>query len=404
MWLMPDATVSRVPLAALSWGALGPALVVGAVAVLLAVHVWAWLRRGPGALAGQRITKAGVAFSLLTLAIAVVALHTKINFLVLLFGMLLSGLLLSFVLSRTTMARLSFERRVPSGVHAGAAFTMELRATNGKRRLSSYGLAVRDVLPAEVAAERPGGVVLALRPGEMAALTYAATAQRRGVWELGSVGFTTRFPFGLFHQGRVRPAPGELVVWPQMGEVAPGWLGRVQAVALSRSQSHAARGEEEFRNLREYRHGDNPRRIHWKTSAKFGQPLVKEMEAVVSERVLVVLDTRAEASGEEALELAVSFAASLARDLMLRGFLVSLAAYAPDLVVTSPTKGSAGFYALLEVLARLEPDPRRSLAELVAEPALRAQDHVLTVAALRHADDDAAAAPFAGAATTSSGA
>jgi len=278
---------------------------------------------------------------------------------------------------------------VPDGEYPGSPFTIELVARNRKRWLTSYGLSVRDDLPDGIAAERPGGVVVELPARGAAPLPYRAEAARRGVYRFTSVSFSTRYPFGFFHQERARALASELVVYPRLGIVQSSFLGRAQSLAQTRRQTHTARGEEEFRNLREYRHGDNPRRIHWKTSAKLGHPLVKEFEAVVTERAFIVLDTRSRASGEEPLESAVSFAATLARDLMLRGFHVALAAYAPELVVTAGMRGSIGIHALLGILARLEPAPRRTLAELVAEPRVRAEERLLTLAVLLRTDDDA---------------
>ncbi|MBM4038977.1 MAG: DUF58 domain-containing protein [Planctomycetes bacterium] len=383
------------PLAAVDWRAAAYAVVAAAVSVLAGVYLVSLLRRGRRARVGQHITKAGAVFSLLTLAIAVVAMQTKINFLVLLFGMLLSGLVLSFVLSRLAMRRLEFARGLPGEAFAGAPFAVELRATSRKRWLTTYGLVVQEELPAGLDSARPGGVVLELPARETAAVPYTATAARRGVYGFRTVVFSTRFPFGLFYQGRSRAVGGELVVFPRLGEVAAGFLSRARALALSqREQQHSrgARGEEEFRNLREYRPGDNPRRIHWKTSAKLGKPLVREMEAIVGERVLILLDTRCAVSGEAELEAAVSFAATLARDLMQRELLVGLAAYAPGLVLAAPAKGVAALRALYETLARLEPNPERTLAELAAEPRVRAEGNLVAVAALRRRDADAEAA------------
>jgi len=375
-----------------SWLPVSVILVLTALILFVGFHLIALLRGGGGARVGQRITKQGVIFSLITLAVAVVALHTKINFLVLIFGMMLSAVFLSFVLSRVTMRGLSFERRVPDGVYPDEPFTIELVVVNRKPWVASYGLVVLDILPEGVAAARPGGILVQISGRETVSLPYTAAALRRGVYDIRSVSFSTRFPFGFFHQERRRALASELVVYPKLGQVAPNFLGRARSLAHTRRQTHTARGQEEFRGLREYRQGDNPRWIHWKTSAKLGAPLVKEYEAVVTERAFVLLDTRCAASGLEPLESAISFVATLARDLMLRDFHVSFATYAPDLVVTAAMKGRAGLRALLEVLARLQPDPDRSLSELVAEPMVRAEERVLTVAVLLHTDGDAAAA------------
>ena len=379
------------PLAAArpSWKHIAFLVAATAVFLLVALHVLA-LRRGRRR--RQHITKHGAVFFLVTLAVGIVALHTKINFLVLIFGMMLSASVLSILLSRTAMRQLRFERRVPSGICPAEPFTIELEVSNDKRLLSSYGLAVHDDLPEGLAAPYPGGVIVQLRAGQSAGLPYTARARQRGVYPLRSVSFSTRFPFGFFHQQRSCPLAGELVVYPRLGTVASDLLGRAQSLAQTRRKSQSVRGHEEFRSLREYRLGDNPRWIHWKSSARLGQPLVKEYEAVVSERAFILLDTRAPANGTEPLESAVSFVATLARDLMLRGFSVSLAAYAPDLVVTAAVKGSAGLHALLELLARLDPSPQRTLTDLVNEPQVRAENRTLVVAALLRNDADATTA------------
>jgi uncharacterized protein (DUF58 family) len=340
----------------------------------------------------QHITGQGVSFFLLTLAVGIIALHTKINFLVLIFGMMLSTSVLSVLLSRTAMRGVQFARRVPGSVYPDQPFAVELEATNGKRLLSSYGLTVEDKLPEGLDAPAPGGVVLQLRPRASVVLPYTVTARRRGVYPLTTVRYATRFPFGFFHQERSRPLASEVVAYPRLGTVAANLLGRAQALALTRHHTQTARGDEEFRSLREYRTGDNPRWIHWKTSAKLGKPLVREHEAVVTERAFLLLDTRAPAGGTEPLESAVSFAASLARDLMLRHFHVALAAYAPDLLVTTAMKGPAALHELLDLLARLQPAPGRSRAELVNEPQVRAEARTLVVAVLLRRDADADAA------------
>jgi uncharacterized protein (DUF58 family) len=378
-------TFARAP----SWRPVALLVAGTAFFLILALHLLASQRRGRRA---QHITRQGAIFFLVTLAVGVVALHTKINFLVLIFGMMLSASVLSVLLSRTAMGKLNFERKVPIELYPDQPFTIEVELTNQKRLFSSYGLAVDDELPDEIAAKQPGGVVLQLRPGETAALPYSATARRRGVYHLARVRYATRFPFGFFHQERARPLQSELLVYPKLGTVAPGLLGRAQSLAQTRRRSQSVRGDEEFRSLREYRYGDNPRWIHWKSSAKLGKRLVREHEAVVTERAFILLDTRAPASGTEPLEQAVSFAATLARDLMLRGFHVALAAYAPDLLVTTAMKGTTGLYALLDVLARLEPNPDRPLTDLVYEPQMRAEARTLLVAVVLRKDADSAAA------------
>jgi len=365
------------------------AATLAALAVLLLFRFGRWLSLRAGI--RQRMTAGGVIYNVLTLTIAVVALHTKSNFLVLLFGMLLSGLLFSFALSRLNLRRLALERKVPTGSYPGKPFSVELTLENHKRFQSSYGVNVWDELPPELQSDGRGGVVLSVKPRGTATVAYRCQARRRGVFPLRNIHYSTRFPFGLFEQERWREVPGEVVVYPRLGEITPGFLGQVRALAESRRRTPLAHGQADFRGLREYRPGDNPRHIHWKSSAKLGVPLVREHDVVVGERALILVDTRAPASGEEALELAISFAASLARDMVRQRITVALAAYAPSLMVLE-VGNEAGLRRMLEALARLEPDPRRSLSELVAEPQVAAARDRLAVLVARERDADAGSA------------
>jgi len=362
------------------------AVALCALAVLLLFRFARWV----SLLAGirQRMTARGAVYNVLTLAIAVVALHTKSNFLVLLFGMLLSGLLFSLFLSRVNLRGLEVERRPARGAYPGKPFRVELVLRNRKRVLSSYGVCLWDELPADLQSDRAGGMVLCVGPRRSSVAAYQCQSRRRGVFRLRNIHYSTRFPFGLFEQERWRQMPGEVAVYPRLGEIAPSFLGEVRALAESRRRTPLAHGEADFRGLREYRPGDNPRHIHWKSSAKLGVPLVREHEVALGERAMVVLDTRASASGEEALELAISFGASLARDMVRQRITVALAAYAPSLMVLE-VGNEAGLRRLLEALARLEPDPRRSLSELVAEPQVAAARDRLAILVARERDADA---------------
>jgi uncharacterized protein (DUF58 family) len=71
---------------------------------------------------------------------------------------------------------------------------------------------------------------------------------------------------------------------------------------------------EEFMSLRDYRPGDPLQRIHWKSYARSGKPVVKEYQDEFFERHALVLDTFTERGGavfEEAVSLAASFACTL---------------------------------------------------------------------------------------------
>ena len=107
----------------------------------------------------------------------------------------------------------------------------------------------------------------------------------------------------------------------------------------------------EFRNLRDYRAGDDPRDVHWRSTARLGQPLVREYERERAEALWICLDQgRRGAPGEAVEEEAVEIAASLARAAIERNQPVGLAT--ADAVVDEDT-GPAQLERILDVLARV---------------------------------------------------
>jgi uncharacterized protein (DUF58 family) len=148
---------------------------------------------------------------------------------------------------------------------------------------------------------------------------------RRGRYAWGALTAVSGYPFGLV-QRRVEMAPvEEVVVLP-----AVGWLHRGRFLVHLRSltpppharvrrrpQAHPA-AQAEFHGLRAYRSGDSVRLIHWRTSARRGELMVREFEDVPSDNLLLVLDptlpARPDPDGptpQQQLEEAVSLCATI---------------------------------------------------------------------------------------------
>ena len=119
-------------------------------------------------------------------------------------------------------------------------------------------------------------------------------------------------------------------------------------------QSFAPSRQGEFRGLRAYRHGDDPRDIHWRSSARRGIPLVREKEDEETREATVVLDNEPGAAADPAaFERAVSEAAGLCVELARRGFSVGLAVRGGEV---RPAVGGAQTERILRALAVIAPD------------------------------------------------
>jgi uncharacterized protein (DUF58 family) len=186
-------------------------------------------------------------------------------------------------------------------------------------------------------------------------------AWRRGVLRLEAITVARTDAFGLARAFATHAAPAKLVVLPRRYQVAPLALGgnrRYQhgGVALASSVGES----EEFIGLRDYRPGDPLQRIHWKSFARIGKPVVREYQDEYFERHALVLDTfageRGKASNKNraadlAFEEAVSVAASFVCTLDTQECLLDLLFVGTETHCFTAGRGQLSAANLVEVLA-----------------------------------------------------
>jgi uncharacterized protein (DUF58 family) len=150
--------------------------------------------------------------------------------------------------------------------------------------------------------------------------------ERRGRHRIESVHLSTLFPLGLFRKGMRQPLELEVLVYPR---VRPGGRTTQQlAMAFGSYQDRRRGWGHELHSLRQMRPGDDPRRIHWKQSARTGKMIFMERQAEHLRRVSVVVDNALDPSdgleAEQSLERRISEGASAALDYLDAGFQVEL--------------------------------------------------------------------------------
>jgi uncharacterized protein (DUF58 family) len=325
-----------------------------------------WLR-----LRGWRrisFTGPGVAFTVGALAVGFAAINTGNNLLYLLLGAMLGLVALSGWLSEQTLRGLEVRRRTPSGVPVGQEAVVRYTVRNRKRWMPSLAVEIGEAdLDARAFLVRVG-------PGESVEARTASRFVRRGVYPLDRVTLATGFPFGLFRKARDVRMPGELVVWPRTDRRAtlPGASSGRRPAALAAASRRGTPGPRgEYRGLREYRPGDDPRDIHWKTSARLPSPAIRQYDRDAAADLWICMDLRAR--GEEA-EAVVETAASLAARLLSQGRRVGLSAGSHRV---DPGAGPGHLDPVLDRLARvdLSPDapPPRPPADAVGAVLVRAR-------------------------------
>lgn len=184
---------------------------------------------------------------------------------------------------------------------AAAGEVRELRiALHNVRRTSAFDIAVK-LTTGDTCSEVTH---LARVDGELT-LPASLPPQPRGVVTITSVQLVSRYPFGLFQVARNVPIDAELVTHPRIftpAELAArSGEGDDELGCITGARSNSIAG------LRSFRTGDSTADIHWKATARRGQPIVKEREHDCGDLVEVVLDRRCSA---ETFETALSLAAT----------------------------------------------------------------------------------------------
>ena len=295
-----------------------------------------------------RPTREGWWLLLTALGIGFAAVNTGNNLLYLLLSMLLGTIVVSGILSEQTMRRLKLSPATPREVFAGSPAVVGCVVLNTKRLFPSFSLIV------EVARENGGSprvfFVPKLDPGLQRLHSWEETFPRRGRHRLQAVRVMTRFPFGLFLKATPPIYFDEFLVFPA---VRPLSLEDLRDLGSSGGEREGRPGRgTDLYNIREYRWGDDPRLIHWKSTAKSGALMVRELEAEAALRVRLVLEGPPPNADLEQLEADISRAASLASYLLDQGSRVELAGaglYIP--LGEGPTQRRR----ILEMLALYEP-------------------------------------------------
>ena len=216
-------------------------------------------------------------------------------------------------------------------VPCGTPLVVRLRASNEARRRT-----VRTADIVDSAAELPGPVLALgpMPPGAVVDASYNLPSERRGWRDVGPLWLEARDPFGLARL-RHRAAPHRRVlVWPRIEDLG-SLSGEIDDDAARRRRARFIWGTEtDFHSLREYEPGDNPHRIHWPSSARRRELLVRRFEAFQHLETLIYLETDAAAASPATFERMVSAAAGLATAAADVGVLRLLTRFGPVAVTT----------------------------------------------------------------------
>lgn len=278
----------------------------------------------------------------------------------------------AWVVARTRY-RLSSSRRLSSArAQAGQESAVTLRLDNISR-LPTGLLLVEDRVP-YVLGSRPRFVLDRIEPRGRREVTYLVRSDVRGRYQLGPLAIRLTDPFGMCELQRSFSSRDTLVVTPFVHPLPPAQLaGEWAGSGESRARSLASAGEDDA-GTREYRQGDDLRRVHWRSTARLGQLMVRREEQPWQSRCSILLDSRAVAHAGEgpasSFEWAVSAAASVGVHLVRHGYHVRLVTDTGGSVASAghdaDSVGSDFEGALLDALAVITTSPNTSCRESAA--------------------------------------
>ncbi len=219
-------------------------------------------------------------------------------------------------------ARVAHSRTVtPVRVQAGHDARVGLRVGNASPTWPVASLAVADTLPVPLGGEPRYGVGY-LGPRAVRDVSYLVRPTVRGNYALGPLRASVTDPLGCVRVSRTVGAPSHLLVTPATVPLEPWGAAGTAKGEESPRRSVTGAGEQDP-VPREYRYGDELRRVHWKSTAKHGELMVRRDEQHRRENSAVLLDTRRGAHAgfgpAGSLETAVSVAASVAVHLIHGG-------------------------------------------------------------------------------------
>lgn len=264
-----------------------------------------------------RMTRPAMAYLAIMFTLFLGAMMGRHNMLLLVFGLMAGPFVINGSVTFNMLKGMRASRRLPPRAMAGDVFSVDLQLDNRKRWFSSWMMIVRDRLTNGT--DDLQGEVLFTRvpPRSERSSAYQARLLSRGRYSFGPIQVVCRHPLGLMERSIVVDKQEELIVYPRLGRLTTLWRQQTSdsSELVDQPQSRKGAFDDEFHSLREYRGGDNPRAIHWRTSARRNALMVREFHQARDQDLLIVLDlwqpARPTSDDTARVELAISFAATL---------------------------------------------------------------------------------------------
>lgn len=261
------------------------------------------------------VTPAYAGWLLLALAIFFfgAATNTMSGWLYVISGVSMALLTIAAILPLRSLRSLQLRRRSIQPISAGDELKIEIEITNPTAKSKTL-LQIQDMLP-WVLGNPVTTAIEEIPPNQIYRWVYYQPTERRGLYHWHEVEMRTGTPLGLFWCRRPRQVPATAIVYPKVLPLTTcpliDRIGQQESSQLESDRLFQAANQGVTRNLRPYRYGDPIRMVHWRSSARYGELRVRELEiSTGGQEVAIALDTLSPWNFDD-FEQAVIVAASL---------------------------------------------------------------------------------------------
>ncbi|MBI3354713.1 MAG: DUF58 domain-containing protein [Nitrospirae bacterium] len=297
---------------------------------------------------------------ILVILFFLIAWNRAANLLYVMFALLTATLIIAHILPRYSLRDVLATRSIPSTAFEDDEVDVEVCVQN-KGWMSRYMIEVVDSIPAaEPDSRSPMTFIARLPKRQNRKYSFKLSCYKRGEYTVGPLTVRSSYPLGISSIEKPLPEGIQtLLVYPQVFDIE-----RFPLIAASNTPMVGvesvmiAGGSDEFFGTREYRQGDSLRHIHWLSTARHSELIVKEFEIRSSTEATLIIDLHKKSdigTGKETtLEYAVKIAASIARYVLERGHSFQLIGYGERPHIVSSSRGINHLAAVLETLARVK--------------------------------------------------
>jgi len=305
------------------------------------------------------ITKPGIFLAVITVLITILAVSMRdVNFYI--FSSLgYSILLVSYFTSLARIKKLTASRSLPKAVFAQQHLyvRINLRTTSifqeGPFRITDF------FTPAHSIESRRNVFIAYLDKETPMRYSYDAMCQKRGVYNVGPVIIEAADFLGVFKIRRQIDIYTELIIYPLPFNVF--YLPIKRGVPSFGGEASRVAGDyEEFYGIREYKIDDGLRKIHWPSTARLGELMVKQYEQGATYKTTIILDLhqarQANWGTGDSFEWSVRISASIAKYLIDRKMHLQFIAEGMNSYVSLLRQGEPQLFEVLDLLARVNAD------------------------------------------------